>query len=432
MVFSLLIIAMATMLSVYSSVEGSRENTEQMIDDYQSTLEEYVESSEKDLLGITVTSAKRIGLNISDSSLTMDSAAEIEELDEVSEVIPVVSRSYGEFESMFPGGSGFRPPDGFDPSQITDSDGQSLSDRMEDMQGRMESLIDYTITGLPLYEENIDSANILPDIIVEGRELYDIDTGCALISEELTDFFDAGVGDVIEVGEGSTLEVVGVYSSSLQNRNVYTSISNAREIAGMGENEVSELWVTAVNESVVEGLVAVLQEYYSGYYRVSSNLETSARQVEQMTKNIESQIDSLETDLEEVESQGTIIVAISAGTAGLIVLFIMLYTVKERTKEIGTMKAIGFTNRSIMVQIVLEGFLLALLSGVIGILLGLIGSPMINDLLMPESASGSSGEITFLMIGAGLIIMILLGAVGSLYPAWVASRKSPVEAMRHE
>ena len=118
MVFSLLIIAMATMLSVYSSVEGSRQNTESMIDEYQGTLEEYVEASEEDLLGITVSAqAGRPGSTTSETALTMDVADEIEELEEVDEVIPIVMKPFGDFESMFEGGGGgFGPPEGFDPS----------------------------------------------------------------------------------------------------------------------------------------------------------------------------------------------------------------------------------------------------------------------------------------------------------------------------
>jgi len=413
MVISLLVIAMATMLSVYSSVEGSKAHTQDMIDEYQITLEDMVEQSEQDLLGITVSKMRGRMSEDTTSTMTSATASEIEELDEVSEVIEVVSKPFGDFESMF-----------------SEGERKSLREKMGGLGGRMETMVDYIITGVPLSVESLEDINLLPDNIIEGRTLWSNDIGCALISEELKDFFDADIGDVIEVGEGS-LEVIGIYSSSLQNKNVYTSIYSARELLEMDYNEVSELRVIASNESVVEGLVAVLQEYYTSY-QVSSNLETSARQVESMTRRTDEQINSLNTDIEEIESQGTMVVGISAGTAGLIVLFIMLYTVKERTKEIGTMKAIGFTNGSIMFQIVVEGIFLAVISGLVGIFLGWVGSPIISKLLLPETESVTQGEITLFMIGAGLIIMVALGILGSIYPALVASRKSPVEAMRHE
>jgi putative ABC transport system permease protein len=106
--------------------------------------------------------------------------------------------------------------------------------------------------------------------------------------------------------------------------------------------------------------------------------------------------------------------------------------VKERTKEIGTMKAIGFTSKAIMFQIMMEGFMIAVISGFIGIFMGYVGSPIITEMVMPESASGSSSQISVLMMVIGFLFMVFLGSVGSIYPAWVASRKSPVEAMSHE
>ena len=49
--------------------------------------------------------------------------------------------------------------------------------------------------------------------------------------------------------------------------------------------------------------------------------------------------------------------------SSLIVLFVMLYTVRERTKEIGTLKAIGFSNRTVMSQFLIEGILLSVIAG---------------------------------------------------------------------
>ena len=60
------------------------------------------------------------------------------------------------------------------------------------------------------------------------------------------------------------------------------------------------------------------------------------------------------------------IIVVVAATS-LIVLFVMLYTVKERTKEIGTLKAIGFSNSTVMSQFMLEGVLLSMIAGVVGI-----------------------------------------------------------------
>ena len=72
----------------------------------------------------------------------------------------------------------------------------------------------------------------------------------------------------------------------------------------------------------------------------------------------------------------------------LIVLFVMLYTVKERTKEIGTLKAIGFSNSTVMSQFMLEGILLSMIAGVVGIAIGSIAAPTIASLLLPSVGGG--------------------------------------------
>ena len=135
----------------------------------------------------------------------------------------------------------------------------------------------------------------------------------------------------------------------------------------------------------------------------------------------------------------------------LIVLFVMLYTVKERTKEIGTLKAIGFSNSTVMGQFMLEGILLSMIAGVVGIAIGSIAAPTIASLLLPSvgvggrSAAGAvviSGTTRFgglavatltpelVLLGFG--VAILLGTLGSLYPAWRAAKIRPAEAMRYE
>jgi putative ABC transport system permease protein len=139
----------------------------------------------------------------------------------------------------------------------------------------------------------------------------------------------------------------------------------------------------------------------------------------------------------------TALVATSA-----IVLFTMLYTVRERTREISVLKALGFTGRNVMTQFMLEGTIIGLIGGIVGVAIGGIGAPMLANTLLPEPESGSmttpgrlihgssvetvapvvTPELILLVLG----IAVLLGALGSLYPAWRASRKSPMEAMRHE
>ena len=123
---------------------------------------------------------------------------------------------------------------------------------------------------------------------------------------------------------------------------------------------------------------------------------------------------------------------------GIGVMNIMLVSVTERTREIGIRKAMGAKRRDIMMQFLTEAIFLTTIGGLIGLLLTLAMSPLINwavnIVAQPGSALSSASGIAFQPYVALLAISVsaAVGLLSGIYPAMRASRMHPIDALRYE
>ena len=122
----------------------------------------------------------------------------------------------------------------------------------------------------------------------------------------------------------------------------------------------------------------------------------------------------------------SIVAGISLVVSGLSVMTVMLVSVKERTREIGIKKSIGAKNSDILTEFLTESVLITLIGGIIGLLSGLVFSALAGFITGLPSFMGIEG-IVFV-----LFFVMVIGAVFGAYPAYKASRLSPVEALRSE
>ncbi len=127
---------------------------------------------------------------------------------------------------------------------------------------------------------------------------------------------------------------------------------------------------------------------------------------------------------------GLIAIAISAVgllVGGIGVMNIMLVSGTERTREIGVRKAIGARSKDIVTQFLFEAMTLTFLGGIIGVVLSVLVSLLLLYLL-PDMPS----EIPLWAVTAGLVVSTLVGLVFGVWPARVAARLDPIEALRYE
>ena len=114
----------------------------------------------------------------------------------------------------------------------------------------------------------------------------------------------------------------------------------------------------------------------------------------------------------------------------VVMLNTLLMSVLERTRDVGVLSAVGWSSGRILRMFVLEGSLLALCGGIAGLLLGSAGLHWL--LSLPRLRGLFETAMTAAMLFQVLIVTALLGILGSLYPAWRASRLSAVDALKYE
>lgn len=177
---------------------------------------------------------------------------------------------------------------------------------------------------------------------------------------------------------------------------------------------------TFTNEQVNEAKDKI-QRYFDKKYGEDTTSITTSEQ-------LLSQVNQL---LGIVTAVLIIIAAISLVVGGIGIMNAMIMSVLERTKEIGTMKAVGATNQTILTLFLTE-------AGMIGFVGGLIGA-ILGYLLAVGAAGAAQGsginlhavatpELFIFVIGFSVIVGMISGA----YPAWRASQLDPVEALRYE
>jgi putative ABC transport system permease protein len=126
------------------------------------------------------------------------------------------------------------------------------------------------------------------------------------------------------------------------------------------------------------------------------------------------------------------VVAIALVVGGIGVMNIMFVSVTERTREIGLRKALGATEKDIMLQFLFEAMTLTAIGGIVGIILGAVLSFLASLVLSRVLSLVWVFSFPVLAAFLGLGISTLVGLVFGLYPAMQASKKNPIEALRHE
>ena len=145
-----------------------------------------------------------------------------------------------------------------------------------------------------------------------------------------------------------------------------------------------------------------------------------------LTVTMQSQLDMIDRQLNLYKGILAAIAAISLLVGGIGVMNIMIVSITERTREIGTRKALGATNRDIRVQFLIEAIIICLVGSTIGIVFGSLGGSVLCKVM------GIAGTASLGSVAGSVLFSMAFGVFFGFYPANKAAKLNPIEALRYE
>lgn len=272
-----------------------------------------------------------------------------------------------------------------------------------------------------------DYLNIRNLSIKEGRFISDLDEKYrqknAVLGSSLAETLFGNQSPVNKTVliDGERYHVVGVLNSKggsmgqNSDDSVFISFSTAQRL--MKTTYITQFYVQADSQNTVNwamnGISAVMSRTYSSTDDYS----------------VVNQQDVMET-MSSVTNTMTMLLASIAGISllvgGIGIMNIMLVSVTERTREIGIRKAIGARKRDILLQFLIESAVLSMIGGLCGIALGVFAAEVYAVM------TGGLAVYSVPVIGSAFLFSAAVGMVFGVFPAYKASRLSPIEALRSE
>ncbi len=224
--------------------------------------------------------------------------------------------------------------------------------------------------------------------------------------------------------------VVGVYkyesnnSFSSSSDEDITTTAYIPILTGKAQTHADEGYqqFTVVTKSGIDSVSAFatqIEDFFAPYYNSNEDYKISTTTMESMTESMSDMIGTVSIAI-------SFIAGISLLVGGIGVMNIMLVSITERTREIGTRKALGAKNSSIRFQFIIESMILCLIGGILGILVGFVLGAIAASILGYSAAVPVAAIIV--AVGFSMVIGIFFG----YYPANKAARMDPIEALRYE
>jgi putative ABC transport system permease protein len=308
--------------------------------------------------------------------------------------------------------------------------------------------------------------DIYRDHLTAGRFLTaeDVGTNHCVISAPIARERHKQVGDALLLNQFES-QIVGIYEthSLLADVNVLLDLRTVRKFMRFADDSVCAFYVEPLEAADKQALKRKIEDLFRGRQIDEAGLDLArlvpdAPGLQAMAPIVKSLVESAQPAAQDSSAPAgdvaqrsavevrladdwaerfaeftgdldlflALITAVGMAVAVLSIINTMLMSVTERLAEFGVLRANGWSQGNVVQLMLLESGMLGLSGGVIGVGLGW-GASQIANRVWPERLQlyASPGLLAF-----GILFSVALGIAGGAYPAWLAARRSPLEALR--
>lgn len=269
--------------------------------------------------------------------------------------------------------------------------------------------------------------------IDQGRELKKGDSKKIMIGYELA-HNDKLFSKLIKLGDsvalqGNVFKVVGILKKTgnpMHDRVSYISLKDDEDVSGQKE-QYDYIYVRSASDVKPSDVAENIKK------DIRRSRNEKAGEEDFGVETLESIGNTFSSILSIVQAVILGIASISVIVGGVGIMNTMYTSVTERTREIGVLKAIGARDTDIMSIFLIESGLLGLVGGLIGVLIGMGLSKLVE--IVATAAMGSpliKAQFPLYLILGALFFSFLIGTISGALPAYQASRMKPVDALRYE
>jgi len=297
-----------------------------------------------------------------------------------------------------------------------------------------DTSLNVTITGANLDYLTAESLEVINGRFLNQNDLDGQKKVCVVTDEFAEKLFGEGADPIGKSFEATvnnksyTFYVVGVtpyddegsvamFGSDVSYP-VYIPLTTAKKLNGSAPGYQS---FTVVGSSVGDNaqFLSDTESFFASYYTRNQSWTVGASSMESMMSTVTEMISTVQMAI-------AAIAAISLLVGGIGVMNIMMVSITERTREIGTRKALGAPGYAIRLQFITESVVICLIGGVIGIVLGVVLGAWGASLL------GYAAKPSVLAVAASVGFSMAIGVFFGYYPASKAAKLDPIEALRYE